>query len=79
MSEQSIPYSVVITTFDKRFEAYLVPLLALNISNSICLGSLRHIKNPMPWVMGATKKSTIKLLVWMNAMRQMAALNTKNI
>jgi len=28
MSEQSIPYSVVITTFDKRFEAYLVPLLA---------------------------------------------------
>ncbi len=28
MSEQSIPYSVVITTFDKRFDAYLVPLLA---------------------------------------------------
>ena len=28
MSEQSTSYSVVITTFDKRFEAYLVPLLA---------------------------------------------------
>lgn len=28
MSEQLIPYSVVITTFDKRFDAYLVPLLA---------------------------------------------------
>lgn len=28
MSEQPNPYSVVITTFDKRFEAYLVPLLA---------------------------------------------------
>jgi len=28
MSENSAPYSVVITTFDKRFEAFLVPLLA---------------------------------------------------
>ena len=28
MSEHSAPYSVVITTFDKRFEAFLVPLLA---------------------------------------------------
>ena len=28
MSEHSVPYSVVITTFDKRFEAFLVPLLA---------------------------------------------------
>ena len=28
MSEHSVPYSVVITTFDKRFDTYLVPLLA---------------------------------------------------
>lgn len=28
MSELSAPYSVVITTFDKRFDAFLVPLLA---------------------------------------------------
>lgn len=28
MPELSVPYSVVITTFDKRFEAFLVPLLA---------------------------------------------------
>lgn len=28
MLENSAPYSVVITTFDKRFEAFLVPLLA---------------------------------------------------
>ncbi len=28
MSEHSVPYSIVITTFDKRFDTYLVPLLA---------------------------------------------------